>query len=220
MADKYYEYYPNMISQEYFNLVLPHLLKACVPDNILDKTYSKQRSSCIFSSTKLAIQVGIPIYSLSQAPKELLQLKNNLEKQFNRKFDYVSVDIYQDHNAHIGVHSEELNSEIVRVSLGATRRFEFYLSNNKKKCVDRYSLKNGDVLHMFGPHEDRKSCQNMYKYQIPKMQIADIIAHIMNKNLPLPSGRKTYESLERCLVVHQNFPITIDLMFHLDHKDI
>ena len=105
-----------------------------------------------------------------------------------------------------------LNSNVISVSLGTTRKFQFS-KLGKKHVTDELILNSGDVVHMHGPRGMQVSCQRIYEHRVPPMSITDLVQHIKQNNIPIPEGRKTYESLSRIISKHNIPPTRINLTF-------
>jgi alkylated DNA repair dioxygenase AlkB len=217
--ERYYEYYPGLIEANYFDKLLPHFEKACKRGTITmyGKTFPSRRKSCMYSISDDAESgySDIPLYHWDQAPKDLLELKDKITSYFGHRVDYVLVHIYEDHTDYIGLHndSEALNSEIISVSLGAIRRFQFYPIDDRHTCVDEFYLKGGDVVHMFGPRGEKVSCQRKFKHQVPKMRLKELVEHLTERGIAIPAGRKTFQKLETVMKETDSFPLRINLTF-------
>jgi alkylated DNA repair dioxygenase AlkB len=217
---EYYRYYPKLIDETYFAELLPHFLNLCKVRTvkIRGKTLLTRRISCVYSDVQFDYGDGqfepAPRFPWADAPKALLEIKEKLENLLGYKVDYILVHIYRDGSDYIGFHSdgEAQNSEVYSVSLGATRRFQFRPINDKKH-TDEYHLSNGDVVHMFGPRPNQPSCQMMFKHAVPKMDIKDLCDHITSHNIPLPTGRKTYQTLQAIIEEHDIIPLRINMTF-------
>ena len=237
---KYWSYAPRLIpnADEIFSNLLPQLEKVCSTYMIemYGKSFESRRISCVFSSDvkkgSNAKSSGfnytqIPTYEWSQSPKELLEIRELLEKFFGYRTDYVLCHIYRGLTSrktisgkvveelgrdYIGWHNdkEALNSEIYSISLGTSRRFKF---RSLKGYTDELLLRSGDVVHMFGPRKGQKSCQNMYKHQLPQMSVNDLVAHIEAQGLTPPKGRKTRATLIKYIKKYDVPPTRINLTF-------
>lgn len=225
----YYEYYPNFISADYFDKLLPHFLTTCKSSQITfyGKTYPSRRISCAYFFSKLdntegIIYSGTPMLMSDQAPKELIEIKDLIEQKFNQKVDYILVHIYRDHTDYIGVHNdgEALDSEIFSVSLGATRKFQIYPIYDKIHPIDHYYVNNGDMVHMFGPREGQISCQRKYKHGVPKMKLTELTDFLTSKGLKLPTGRKTFQKCEALMKETNTYPVRINLTFRQFKNDV
>lgn len=220
----YYQYYPKLVSEKYFDDLLPHFSNTCKLRTIKvrGQTLLTRRISCVYSDVQFDYGNGqfepAPRFSWADAPKGLLEIREQLETTLGYPIDYVLIHIYRDGSDYIGFHSdrEALNSEIYSVSLGATRRFQFQPKD--KSYTDEYKLSNGDVVHMFGPREGQLSCQSMFKHQVPKMNITDLCDHITAHGIALPTGRKTYEKLEATIKEHDIVPVRINMTFRQMEK--
>ncbi len=235
----YWKYEPVMLHdhQRYMEVLLPHFENVCKSYmlNIYGKLVPSRRISVLYANdvTEVARRAKenikgfdykeTPAHSWSNAPAELLEIKNLIEKTFNYKVDYVLCHIYRGippngiaGSDYIGFHNdkEALNSEIFSVSLGASRRFQLCKLYDKSETVtDEYMLNSGDIFHMFGPRDGQLSCQRTYKHRALAMNIDDLINHIKSKNFELPKGRKTYKSLTKICQEHKIHPDRINLTF-------
>lgn len=99
--------------------------------------------------------------------KDLLEVKNSIEKKIEESFNSVLLNLYRDGKDSMGWHSDdetELGKKpvIASISLGATRRF--LMKHKRKKqtrsfCLD---LENGSLLAMLG------ATQHNWRHSIPK----------------------------------------------------
>lgn len=193
--------------------------------NMYGKTiYSKRKCCILVDDIDIAREyaksddysfdyVDTPAFLWSQAPKKIVRLRKKLEKQYKLKFDYVLVNLYDERGATIGWHndSEAMDSDIISVSLGATRRFYFRRISDGEESL--FHLQNGDVLHMKGPHGKRKSCQRIFEHHVPAMNIKDLVRHIETCNVEIPKGRKTYKMLDQLMIDNDIEPLRINLTF-------
>jgi len=207
-----------------------------------DKKFESRRKSCIFVSKREIKNNAIydkiikseykntPSYFFEEAPHEIIFIKNRLEKEFKVKLDYVLCHIYRGiaektlpngekikeiGTDNIGWHNdrEALNSDIFSVTFGATRRFQFRNLKDKSGYTDELILHSGDLVHMFGPRLNQKSCQKVYKHQLPKMNILDLKKHIKDNNFELPKGRCTFKNLSKIIEENNIPPTRINLTF-------
>lgn len=224
---EYYRYYPKLISEHYFDELLPIFSNICKVRTvkIRGKTLLTRRISCVYSNVQFDYGDGqfepAPQFTWAEAPKGVLEIRNKLETTLGYPTDYLLIHIYRDQTDYIGFHSdrEALNSEIYSVSLGATRRFQFRPIKEKKSYTDEFQLSSGDVVHMFGPRLNQLSCQEVFKHQVPKMNISDLCDHITAHGIPLPTGRKTYEVLETIIKNNNITPVRINMTFRQFEKD-
>jgi alkylated DNA repair dioxygenase AlkB len=88
-----------------------------------------------------------------------------VNRQLNRQFNSVLLNLYRDGNEHMGWHSDDepelgLMPEIASLSLGHTRRFELrHLQSGHQLNL---SLADGDLLLMAG------ACQQFWQHRLPK----------------------------------------------------
>ncbi|HEX9961928.1 MAG TPA: alpha-ketoglutarate-dependent dioxygenase AlkB, partial [Pyrinomonadaceae bacterium] len=96
----------------------------------------------------------------------LLEIKQEIEKVSDTKFNSVMMNLYRDGNDGISWHTDaepELgrNPTIASVSFGQTRRFMLRHRNNKELKLE-IELTHGSLLLMGGP------TQHFWQHQIPK----------------------------------------------------
>lgn len=210
---RWYRYYQRLINPNYYERLIPHLIRACSQgSNVINGIeYPMRRISCVYGNVGYSDHNR---YSWTEAPSALLEIRQQLENYFQLKFDYVLAHVYRNHEDYLGLHNdkEAMNSHILSVSLGATRRFQFR-SITGEQPDEEFKLSGGDVIHMLGPVEDNKSCQHVFKHQVPKMNIEDLCEHIESHNITLPSGRKTYKKLNAIIESNLILPIRINLTF-------
>jgi alkylated DNA repair dioxygenase AlkB len=97
--------------------------------------------------------------------KELLEIKNKIELQFDIAFNSVLLNLYRDGSDSISWHTDaekELgqNPIIASVNFGATRKFQLRHKETKER-ID-INLENGSLLIMQG------ELQHYWQHQIPK----------------------------------------------------
>lgn len=226
---QYWIYEPKLVSctDQEFNKLLSEIWLKCKPNiyTYSGKQVLSARISCIFvtdineaynkSKTDSNFNYSTtPSYLWSDAPDKILSIKDQLEKYYNITFDHVLVNIYRSRSDAIGEHNdkEAMNSDIVSVSLGALREF-YFININNKNDKHGYILRNGDVVFMKGPNGNQKSCQHIYKHAVPKMNIQNMVTYIKDKNIQIPSGRKTYQILDDIIIQYNIHPIRINLTF-------
>jgi alkylated DNA repair dioxygenase AlkB len=91
------------------------------------------------------------------------KIKEELENKLGTYFDYCLAHCYPDGEASIGWHNdkEALETDVVSISFGATRKFRFRKLGETKGYCKEFNLGNGDVLHMLS------GCQKIYKHSVP-----------------------------------------------------
>lgn len=98
--------------------------------------------------------------------KELLPIKERIEKITNSTYNFALLNYYRDGNDCIGAHSDSESgivpeSTIASLSIGIER--DFVLQHKKEKSDRRVvCLGNGSLLTMGG------KCQEFYKHEVPK----------------------------------------------------
>ena len=175
ITKQYWSYYPRIIPEYVFEPLLEILLNSAfvfrtVSDN--DNNKRKRKTCVFFKSSNHNKNIGydnIPSYDWESLPgivKEIYNLVSDITKE---NYDYVLVHIYPDGKSSIGWHndSEALNSSVVSISLGATRKFRFKTIDRWKGWDYELFLNNGDMLWMHGPDENGISCQNVYLHTVP-----------------------------------------------------
>ena len=93
-----------------------------------------------------------------------------VEEKLHLNFDYLLIHIYDDGKASIGWHNdkEALNSNIVSLSFGASRKFRLKPIGMTRGWTDEYLLSHGDLFLMKGPREDKPlGCQRLYLHTVP-----------------------------------------------------
>lgn len=237
-----WEYYQSMISSNYFNELLPIMEESCKAYhiNVYGKIYESKRKTCIYTKPRQDEKYyhdNIPVYLKDVMPEKLAEIWTCVEDNFKIELDYVLVHIYRDHNDYLGWHNdkEALDSEIISVSLGATRRFQFRPIRDTKGYSHELALVNGDVVHMRGPDKNispygsmnkaqvpnndpkyqilKDGCQRHYKHQIPQMTMNDMKNHLTEYGCMLPSGRLTKSKLIKIMRDEDMIPIRINLTF-------
>lgn len=163
-------YYPNVFSNINYESLYNDLFPL-MAENII-KVYGKetiiQRLSCKFSdsnfdpsyfsynNTSVHLWEKVPIINL---------IKKGLEETFKIKpFDYCLAHIYPDGNASISWHNdkEALDSLVLSISFGATRKFRFRKIGETKGWDKEYLLNHGDIIIM------KNGCQRKWIHCVPK----------------------------------------------------
>lgn len=228
-----WEYIPGFItfSDNEFSNLEKQLHKIC--RSYIYKIYGKNipspRVSCVFvldideAKEKTLGKASfnykeIPMYSWDDAPDEIRDIRKHLQDVLSVDFDYVLAHIYRDRNDHIGFHSDDeaLNSDIISVSLGSTRRFQLRPFRHKKGYTHEYIVNNGDIIYMKGPCEKdgrKDGCQRLYKHCVPKMNISDMKRHLNQRGISIPLGSKTYKMLDQIARTQNAEPVRINLTF-------
>ena len=226
-------YLPNFIDGDYyFSKLLEPLNDACstYPVNVYGKTFESNRKSCVFSLDPIDPKFwdsynDLPFLGWDRSPQLLLDLKQMFERKFECRFDYVLVQFYRHGDDYIGWHNdkEALNTDIVSVSFGASRRFQFRPLKDKKGFSHEIMLNSGDVLHMHRPKNVKKEdgetknekiegCQHMYKHSVPKMTCKDLKSYIEGRGFTI-EGRATKEKINKIIKENDIEPIRISLTF-------
>ncbi len=204
---KHYHSYLGEDKDIIFARILPELLKTTktYQFKMYDKLITTSRRSCIYTDQKEKVKrIGYektPKYSWDQAPKDIIDIKNQLIKEHNAVINYVLVHIYRNDTDYIGWHndSEAMNSDIFSVSLGITRRFLMRPYNDKKSYTKEYILKSGDLIKM------SRGCQQKYKHTIPKMKCSELKKLVTDLGYTI-KGRVTFIKL-RALIEKNNIDI-------------
>jgi hypothetical protein len=126
---------------------------------------NNSRYSCSFNKTinNNNNYNNIPCYNFI-TNETLLNILNTIENTMNVKFDYCLCHLYIDGNSSISWHNdkEALNTSVLSLSLGETRKFRFRLIGQTSGYVEEISLKSGDLVLMY------PNCQQYYQHCIPK----------------------------------------------------
>lgn len=97
--------------------------------------------------------------------KELLEIKERVEKAAESSFNSVLINLYRDERDSVGWHSDDepelgKNPVIASVSFGGMREFQF--KHKTKDLRQSIELSNGSLLIMAG------ECQHHWQHRIPK----------------------------------------------------
>lgn len=212
------------------------------PVTMYGKTFESRRISCLFAPSVEEVRQkadaksngfdynDTPAYDWDSSPDEIAFIRKYIEKFFGFKSDYVLCHVYRGATSrtnakgetveeigqdYIGWHNdkEALGSEIMSVTLGASRRFQFRKLEDKKGVSDEFRLQCGDVVHMKGPREGKKSCQRVYKHCVPQMNVGDLLNHIQEIDGRPFEGRKTKASVSDYIKANDMAPTRINLTF-------
>jgi len=132
---------------------------------LFGKTHSIPRLEAFFASEKRIYSYSGVDLQTHDFTKELLVLKEQIEKICGEKFNCVLVNPYRNGQDSNGWHADDelalgKNPIIASLSLGATRRFD--LKHNLTKEKISYDLTSGSLLVMKG------AIQHYWKHQIAK----------------------------------------------------
>ena len=96
--------------------------------------------------------------------KTVQEIKRALEKYFDTTFDYCLFHLYTTGQANINWHNdkEALNSDVVSISFGASRKFRLRRLGSTRGYQYEYHLGGGDVFRM------NSKCQRRWEHCIPK----------------------------------------------------
>ena len=132
---------------------------------VYNKTFKTPRYQCWMGNK----YTNAKVYSTTKLDwdKQVLSLKEKLEKDLNFQFDYLLLNYYKNGQHYISYHADNEvvnNTDLIgSISLGQTRKFivkEKYISNPPEKYS--LTLNNGDLLVMDG------YMQKNYKHTVPK----------------------------------------------------
>lgn len=161
IKDKYYDYYPRFFPDTMFNPLLKELLDKCVANS--------SRFSCTFSGGSVGDSKS-PLFSYDSMPSfnwasspAIEAIKTILENDLKTHFDYCLAHVYPDGNSCINWHNdkEALKSDVVSVSLGATRKFRFREIGQTTGYYKEFQLNSGDIIHML------EGCQEKFIHCVP-----------------------------------------------------
>jgi len=132
---------------------------------LFGKTHSIPRLEAFFASEKRIYSYSGVDLQTHDFTKELLVLKEQIEKICGEKFNCVLVNLYRNGHDSNGWHADDelalgKNPIIASLSLGATRSFD--LKHNLTKEKISYNLTHGSLLVMKG------AIQHYWKHQIGK----------------------------------------------------
>ena len=146
-------------------------LEECITEftPIVASATNNTRKSCFFTHDLEEARKFLPNYNylngyLWDKSPLASKLKEEIERKFHVKFDYVLVHIYEDGEANIGWHNdkESLFEQIISVTFGQTRKFRLKPIGQMKGWSDEYKLGDGDVFHMHA------GCQLNFTHTVPK----------------------------------------------------
>ncbi len=105
----------------------------------------------------------LSVYPWTQVPV-ITKIRDFIQQTLNLQFDYCLVHIYRNGQDSISWHNdkEALNSDVVSVSFGASRKFRLRPIHDTKGWSHQYILNSGDVMWM------KSGCQQKYKHHVPK----------------------------------------------------
>jgi alkylated DNA repair dioxygenase AlkB len=132
---------------------------------LFGKTHSIPRLEAFFASEKRIYSYSGVDLQTHDFTKELLVLKEQIEKICGEKFNCVLVNLYRNGQDSNGWHADDelalgKNPVIASLSLGATRRFD--LKHNLTNEKISYNLTHGSLFVMKG------AIQHYWKHQIAK----------------------------------------------------
>lgn len=196
---KYWYYIPNFVDCD-INKLYEETDVLCKNyyNHINGKEYESKRKSCVIIKSEDRLKDNffgyshLPKYGLSQTSfihKICPRLWEYLEKKLECHFDYCLIHIYMDGKSSINWHNdkEAMNSDIVSISFGDTRKFRLRKIGTFKGWNYEYLLTHGSLFFMKGPYvrennsdghipEEQKNnnterivrgCQHVYQHCVP-----------------------------------------------------
>lgn len=162
-----YDYYRRFFPGTMFQDLCTELLPLCSSQKIRDL----KRSSCTFAkSIKNVGDAKATLFSYNQLTSYewekspiIKSIKDTLEKEFGTYFDYCLAHYYPTGSSSIAWHNdkEALETDVISVSFGATRKFRFRKMGDTKGYCKEFNLSSGDLLHMLN------GCQKIYEHTVP-----------------------------------------------------
>ena len=150
------------------------LLTSLPSANRVSYVLTSRKSTDVIDLTNMKQQEDKPVnlpygYSYIQSVdwsfcKTVEKIKSTLEKYFETTFDYCLFHLYTTGQANINWHNdkEALNSDVVSVSFGASRKFRLRHLGSTRGYQYEYHLGGGDVFRM------NSNCQRRWEHCIPK----------------------------------------------------
>ncbi|HEX8251364.1 MAG TPA: alpha-ketoglutarate-dependent dioxygenase AlkB [Pyrinomonadaceae bacterium] len=170
MPDAEITFYPNFFNKIKSDVMFENLFKEIKWRSDKIKLYGKEfdlpRKTAWYGEQEKSYKYsGIEMFPEPWTPT-LLEIKQEIEKVSDTKFNSVMMNLYRDGNDGISWHTDaepELgrNPTIASVSFGQTRRFMLRHRNNKELKFE-IELTHGSLLLMGGP------TQHFWQHQIPK----------------------------------------------------
>ena len=169
---KYWEYLPSFFDKKDFDIIniYEDIKDKCKRGKlkINNKLYDSRRNSCVFgfptnkNISYLFSYNNLPSFDF-KISKIISKIKENVEEFYHTKFDYCLVHIYENGLDNIGWHKdkEALDSDIVSISFGVTRKFRLKKIGKKSGFDYEFGLNSGDLFYM------KKGCQRKFKHSVP-----------------------------------------------------
>jgi len=173
---------PDYIDFETFLAEISPLVKEHISVSPDRRILVAKRLSCLFSTEaerhrilqssqnkiKLFDYNGVTWHPWSES-RVIEQIRTQLKGDFGIEFDYFLVHLYRDGDDLIGVHRdrEAMNTPIVSLSLGATRKFRIRDQNKTSGWDFEFSLESGTALLM------KIGMQNRYVHFVPQERKVD-----------------------------------------------
>lgn len=123
----------------------------------------RNRSNETSNSSNLALSYDkVPAYDWSSS-RCIERIREEIEAKFNDKYDYCLIHLYRDGKDRILWHNdkEAIDSSVVSISFGATRKFQIRDINNTKGCDYEYLLQDRDIFLM------KPTMQSLFKHGVP-----------------------------------------------------
>lgn len=138
---QFYEYFPDMMKNiikwdDIYKKLLDHSQSSTY--NFQGKEVVSRRTSCIYGEPEENYS-NIPIFSWNENQSVKI-VRDKLVEKFNIVFDYCLAHIYPDGNSGIAWHNdkEALDTSVISVSFGATRKFRFRKLNETIGYIDEF----------------------------------------------------------------------------------
>jgi alkylated DNA repair dioxygenase AlkB len=165
-------YYPNMLAHDEANRYFDLLLQKIVWENdeiiIFGKHIVTKRKVAWYGDSDYLYTYSNTTKQALTWTKELLELKEIVEKLTETKFNSCLLNLYHSGNEGIGWHCDneetiEPNSTIASLSLGAERKFSFKHKQTKQtKQTISLALEHGSLLIM------KDATQTYWLHSLPK----------------------------------------------------
>ena len=164
-------FYSQTEGLELYKYLLSHIDWQQETIQVYGKSHLTPRLSCWMGDQYTAYGYTHTIMHPVPWNKQVLHIKQKIEKTTNESFNSVLINYYRNGKDSNGWHSDDepelgVNPVIASLSLGAPRDFHLRHKANKK-CTHKMNLTNGSLLMMSG------TTQQYWQHHIPKRAKAE-----------------------------------------------
>lgn len=176
----YFDYAASYLNKSKADKLLEHILLTTPfyygKIHIFAKEVQEPRSKFLMGDAGLSYTYSNKIHKCNPWDNKVFQIKEQIEKDIQHKFNTCLINKYKDGNEYMGWHRDnekELGSNIIIASLSLGAKRDFQIRSLIDKDKQNFELQHGDLFIM------KSGFQNKFEHQLPKRK------RIMNPRLNL-----------------------------------